>query len=51
MHLVNDPIAVEGSVGQHRTEGARLDQQRGANRVSAVGGRRNEWALCKLTEP
>lgn len=36
VHLGDDPVAVEGLVGQHRIEGEPLDQRRDPNRVKAV---------------
>lgn len=42
VQIVDDPIAVESFVREHRTELDTPDQRRNPNRVVAIGGYQNE---------
>lgn len=42
VHIVDDPIAIEGLVGEQRIEPYAPDQRRDANRVTPVGGHQYE---------
>ena len=42
VHLGDDPVAVEGLVGQDRIEGDAVDQRGDADRVTAVAGKQHE---------